>query len=145
MILSILYFLFSNSMILGSILPRSSIRTTTGTKHFSIYIPPIVQSIQQDGQHAPWVGFLTTVDLQIRPHTVYSYNRIYTVEKRKGCFSLHNTVDVLLHPLGAGLFHLIGHVAVDVQRESCRGMAQVALYCLDVVTGTNGSNGVGMS
>lgn len=57
----------------------------------------------------------------------------------------HNTVDVLLHPLGAGLFHLIGHVAVDVQRESCRGMAQVALYCFDVVTGANGSNGVGVS
>ena len=70
---------------------------------------------------------------------------VHTMEKYKRCFSLHDTVDVLLHPLGAGLFHLIGHVAVDVQRKSCRGMTQVALYCLDVVTGANGSNGVGVS
>ncbi len=46
-----------------------------------------------------------------------------------------NPLDEGLHPGGAGLFHLICDVAVDVQRKGGGGVAQVALHRFDVVPG----------
>lgn len=51
-------------------------------------------------------------------------------------------VNVLLHPVRALLLHLIGDVAVLIQGERRRVMAQVGLHRLDVVTGTDGRHRV---
>ena len=53
-------------------------------------------------------------------------------------------VDEALHPVGALLLHLVGDVAVDVQREGRRGVAQVALHGLDVVADLQGGHRVGV-
>ena len=36
-------------------------------------------------------------------------------------------------------------MTVNIQRERCSSMAQIALYGFDIITGTNGGNGVRMS
>ena len=53
-------------------------------------------------------------------------------------------VDEPLHPVGAFLLHLVRDVAVDVQREGRRGVAQVGLYGFDVVADLQGGHRVGM-
>ena len=53
-----------------------------------------------------------------------------------------NTLDEALHTLGAGLLHLLCNVAVYVQSESRRVVAQVLLHCLDVVPTLEGGNRV---
>lgn len=55
-----------------------------------------------------------------------------------------NSFDEGLHPGGAGLLHLVGHMAVDIQGESGGGVAQVALHRFNVVPGTDRSHGVGV-
>ncbi len=55
-----------------------------------------------------------------------------------------NPFDEGLHPGGAGLFHLIRDMTVDIQRKGGGGVAQVALHRLDVVPGPDGGHGVGM-
>lgn len=52
------------------------------------------------------------------------------------CEALHAGCTVLLHPLS--------EMRVTVQRERCRGVAQVALYRLDIVPGPNRIHGVCM-
>ena len=52
--------------------------------------------------------------------------------------------DILLHAGCAGLLHLHRDMTVNVQRERCSSMAQIALYGFDIITGTNGGNGVRM-
>ena len=56
-----------------------------------------------------------------------------------------DAVDVPLHPVRALALHLVGDMAVDIQREGRRGMAEIALHRLDVVPGPDGSHGVGMA
>ena len=54
-------------------------------------------------------------------------------------------VNVLLHPVCALALHLACDVAVHVQREGRRGVAQVALNRLDIIPGTDSGHGVGMT
>ena len=49
--------------------------------------------------------------------------------------------NLLLHAGCAGLLHLHGDMTVNIQRERCSSMAQIALYGFDIITGTNGGNG----
>lgn len=49
-----------------------------------------------------------------------------------------------LHAVGALLLHLVGDVAVDVQREGRRGVAKVGLHGLDVVADLQGGHRVGV-
>ena len=44
-----------------------------------------------------------------------------------------NALDEALHAGCAGLLHLLRNVAVDIQSKSRRVVAQILLYCLDVV------------
>ena len=50
----------------------------------------------------------------------------------------------LLHAVGAFFLHLIGDMAIDVQGESCGGMAQVFLDGFDVIAGADGGDCVGV-
>ena len=62
-----------------------------------------------------------------------------------GCFPLYfpftawlclrYALDILLHPGGTGLLHLIGNMAVHVQSKGSGSVAQIALHCFDVVPG----------
>ena len=54
-------------------------------------------------------------------------------------------VDEALHPVGAFLLHLVGDVAIDVQREGRRGVPQVALHGLDVVADLQGRHRIGVA
>lgn len=56
-----------------------------------------------------------------------------------------HTFDILLHPGGAGLLHLVRDVAVHVQRECGGGVAQVPLHGLDVVPGANRGHGIAVT
>ena len=51
------------------------------------------------------------------------------------CFPLPagNALDELLHSGGAGLLHLVGDVAVDIQGKGGSGVAHVALDAPDVI------------
>ena len=53
-------------------------------------------------------------------------------------------MDKALHTVGALLLHLIRHVSVDVQRERCRGVAEIALYGFDIVSGLQCCYSVGV-
>ena len=53
-----------------------------------------------------------------------------------------NVFDVLLHAGGAGLLHLVGDMAVHVQRKCSGGVAQVALHGLQIVPGTDSGHGI---
>ena len=55
--------------------------------------------------------------------------------------ALLDFVDVLLHPVGACPLHRVSDMPVDIQSERCRGVAQVALYGLDIISRPDGSNG----
>ena len=50
--------------------------------------------------------------------------------------------DKLLHALGGLLAHFLGNVAVYVQGEAGRGVAQVALHRFNIVPGADGGHGV---
>ena len=50
-----------------------------------------------------------------------------------------------IHPGGAGLLHLVGDMAVDIQCKGGGRVAQVALDGLDVVAAPDSGDSVGMS
>lgn len=50
-----------------------------------------------------------------------------------------------LHPLRRFLPHGLGHMAVDIQSELCRRMAQVCLDGLDIIACVEGGDGEGVS
>lgn len=56
-----------------------------------------------------------------------------------------DALDVGFHAGGAGLFHLVGDVAVHVQGERCRCVAQVSLHRFDIVTGADSGHGVAVA
>ena len=60
-------------------------------------------------------------------------------------FSFLQAGDKALHPLGTGLLHLVGDVAVHIQGKGGGVVAKVFLHRLDVVTALDGDNGVGMT
>lgn len=62
------------------------------------------------------------------------------------CFPLPagNALYELLHPGGAGLLHLVGDVAVDIQGKGGGGVAHVALDGLDVIAAPDGGHSVGV-
>jgi len=62
---------------------------------------------------------------------------------RKVLFSLQS-LNVLLHSVGAGLLHLICHMRIHVQGERCRRMAEVFLNRFDIVAIFDRGNGVAM-
>ena len=45
-----------------------------------------------------------------------------------------NILDVLFHAVSAGFLHRICHMGVHVEGKSSRGMAQVSLYSLNVIS-----------
>ena len=49
------------------------------------------------------------------------------------------------HAVSAILLHLVSDVSIDVQREGCRGVAQVALHSFDIVSCLQCRYSVGMS
>ena len=55
---------------------------------------------------------------------------------------MQNVVDIGLHSDCAGLLHLVGHVAINIQSKSCGSMAKVTLNSLDVIPGTQRSNSI---
>ena len=61
---------------------------------------------------------------------------------RPALAALFNALDVPLHPVSTLTLHPVCDVAVDVQGEGCRRVAQIALYRLDIVAGPDGRNGV---
>ena len=58
--------------------------------------------------------------------------------------SFRDALDKFLHPGGALLLHLVSYMTVDIQSEGCRGMSEIALDCLDIITGPQGRHGIGM-
>ena len=62
---------------------------------------------------------------------------------RKVLFSLQS-LNVLLHSVGAGLLHLICRMCVHVQGERCRRMAEVFLNRFDIVAIFDRGNSVAM-
>lgn len=56
-----------------------------------------------------------------------------------------NAFNKLLHPFRTVLFHLICHMAVDVQSKGGSGMAKVVLYSFDIIATLNRCNGITMS
>jgi hypothetical protein len=55
-----------------------------------------------------------------------------------------NALDEFFHAIRAVPAHLFRDVTVNVERKSCRGMTQIALHRLDVVSGFDGGNSVGV-
>lgn len=51
---------------------------------------------------------------------------------------------VLLHPLGAGLFHMLEHMPIDIQRKCRRSVAQVSLHHFHIVAVLEGQHCIGM-
>ena len=51
----------------------------------------------------------------------------------------------MLHAVGAFALHLVSHMAVYVQRKGRCGVAQITLHCLDVVSGADCGNSVGVT
>ena len=55
-----------------------------------------------------------------------------------------NCTDKTLHAVGAFALHLVGHMAVYVQRKGRSGVAQISLHSLDVIAGLQAVYGVSM-
>ena len=61
------------------------------------------------------------------------------------CFPLseiQNVFDVVFHALRTLPFYLVSHMAVDIQCERRRGVAEVALHCLDAIAGADSCDGI---
>lgn len=56
-----------------------------------------------------------------------------------------NCTDKTLHAIGTFALHLVGHMAVYVQRKGRCGVAQISLHCLDVVPGADRGDCVGVT
>ena len=63
---------------------------------------------------------------------------------RGGGLRDHAAGNEVLHAVRAGDAHLIGAVSVKIQRKGCRRMAQILLHGLDVVSGAEGIDCVGV-
>ena len=57
---------------------------------------------------------------------------------------LGNIFDIGIHSLRAGLFHLVCHMPVDIQRECSRSMSQRFLHGLNIVPCSNRCNRIRM-
>ena len=55
-----------------------------------------------------------------------------------------NCTDKTLHAVGTFALHLVGHMAVYVQRKGRCGVTQIALHCLDIVAGADRGDSVGV-
>ena len=53
-------------------------------------------------------------------------------------------IEIVLHPVGAVLLHLLGNVPVNVERKRRRSVADVGLYRLDVVAILEREHGEGV-
>lgn len=51
----------------------------------------------------------------------------------------------LFHVVGAALFHLLGHMSIDIQRKRRCRMSKVPLHRLDIVTGMDCGNCVAVA
>ena len=56
-----------------------------------------------------------------------------------------NCADKTLHAVGTFALHLVSHMAVYVQRKGRCGVAQISLHRLDVISGADRGNGVGVT
>lgn len=56
-----------------------------------------------------------------------------------------NCTDKTLHAIGTFALHLVGHMAVYVQRKGRCGVTQITLHCLDVVSRADRSDCVGVT
>lgn len=56
-----------------------------------------------------------------------------------------NCTDKTLHAVGTFALHLVGHMAIHVQRKGGSGVAQISLHCFDVISGADRGNGVGVT
>lgn len=56
-----------------------------------------------------------------------------------------NCTDKTLHAVGTFALHLVGHMAIHVQRKGGCGVTQITLHRLDIVPGSNRGNGVGVT
>ena len=56
-----------------------------------------------------------------------------------------NCTDKTLHAVGTFALHLVGHMAVYVQRKGRCGVAPITLHRLDIVAGADRGNGVGVT
>lgn len=55
-----------------------------------------------------------------------------------------NCADKTLHAVGTFALHLVSHMAVYVQRESSGGVTQITLHSLDVISGADRGDSVGV-
>ena len=55
-----------------------------------------------------------------------------------------NCADKTLHAVGTFVLHLVGHMTIHVQRKSRCGVAQISLHCLDVISGADRGDSVGV-
>ena len=55
-----------------------------------------------------------------------------------------NCADKTLHAVGTFALHLVGHMAVYVQRKGRCGVTQIALHGLDVISGADRGDCVGV-
>ena len=62
---------------------------------------------------------------------------IATIPEVFWCLSI-----VVFHALRTLPFYLVSHMAVDIQCERRRGVAEVALHCLDAIAGADSCDGI---
>ncbi len=55
-----------------------------------------------------------------------------------------NCTDKTLHAVGTFALHLVCHMTIHVQRKGGSGVAQIALHCLDVISGADRGDSVGV-
>ena len=55
------------------------------------------------------------------------------------------SLNELLHAVSRLLTHLLGHVAVNVQREAGGGVAEISLHGLDIVAALDEDDGVAVA
>ena len=56
----------------------------------------------------------------------------------------HNPLNISVHALRTRLLHLVGNVTVNIKRESCCCVPEVALHRLDIVPAFDGCYGITM-
>ena len=67
----------------------------------------------------------------------YSFCKEYATTASTALF---HPINILLHPVRAVALHLVGYVAVYVQRKRRRSVSEISLHCLNVVPSTDGGN-----
>ena len=55
-----------------------------------------------------------------------------------------NCTDKALHAVGTFALHLVSHMAIHVQRKGGCGVTQITLHCLDVISGADRGDSVGV-